>query len=273
MLEKSLEMAMRNWAILVLAIVGCLKAEALYFGNIGEAEIIEEGMFLSKDNWMALKAGYQGDISWDRKLRAHKGANCEIDQFRIFMNQGVLTLNFADRVDVYGNVGTMNAYVSHRPRIEGTRYKREYQSYDHFTWGYGARGILFCWDHTLIGIGAAIQYAHLPMEWESLNGETFNVPYHKTKLKYNEWQIGGSIAQRIEILTPYFVLEYSRVRAHMKHIPPELLLPKGNFKMNNRVYVGLCFGCTISMGNLFDLNIETRWIDEQSASLAANVKF
>jgi hypothetical protein len=264
---------MKKLAIALLALVSCFQLEALYFGNIAEPEIIEEGMFLSKDNWMAIKTGYQGDFVWDRKMRAHAGSRGEVDRFQTLMNQGVVTINFADRVDFYGNVGTMSFNISHRPKPDFK--KREYQSDDHFAWGYGARGIVFHWKNTVVGVVGEMQYGiAVPFKWESLNGETFDAYYRRTKIKYNEWQLGGSIAQRIEILTPYFGIQWSRVRASLKHIIPEVADGQpDHFKMNNRVVVGVTMGCTISMGSYFDLNVETRLIDQYALSAAANVKF
>ena len=265
---------MRKIALLIAIVTSLSKLHALYLGNVASPEIIEEGMFLSKDNWMSIKAGYQGDFVFDRKMRAHRGARGSIDQFKTIANQGVFTLNFADRVELYANAGTMSFYISQRPRPDFKR--RQYQSDDHFTWGYGGRGIILHWKNTVFGLDGAMQYSKaVPFKWESVNGKTTDVHYHKTKLKYNEWDIAASIAQRIEILTPYFAVEYARVRSSIKHIPKQLQSSgvSQGFKMNNRVYVGIGMGCTISMGSYFDLNVEARLIDQLSCSVAANAKF
>lgn len=247
--------------------------QALYIGNVASPEIIEEGMFLSKDYWMAIKAGYQGDYTADRKMQAYRGARGSVDQFKTITNQGVLTINFADRVELYANAGVMNFFISHRPKYDFKQ--REYQSDGHTTWGYGGRGVILHWRNTVFGLVGAMQYTDAHFKWESINGKTSEQNYHKTRIHYNEWDLGASIAQRIEILTPYFSVEYSRVRAHIKNVAPPLRSSGINdqFKMKNRIYVGMALGCTVSMGSYFDMNVEARLVDQLSFSAAANVKF
>jgi hypothetical protein len=77
---------------------------ALYMGNPAEPEIVYKGFLIPKDSSFGVKLGYQGDWVFDRLLRAYSGSHRRIDYFKIVMNQGVLTLNYIDRFELYGTV-------------------------------------------------------------------------------------------------------------------------------------------------------------------------
>ncbi|MGE5196192.1 MAG: hypothetical protein ACM3JI_02550 [Anaerolineae bacterium] len=241
--------------------------QALYFGNPAEPQMIEEGFFLSKENFASVKASYQGDFIFDRKLRAHDGARGRIDNFKALMQQGVLILNFQDRYEVYGSLGAMHVELSHRPHFDGRR--RQYESNDHLTWGVGGKVIIFQWNNTLLGADAKFQYANPHMKWNAVNGEAFTTG---SELTYKEFQGGLAVSHHVDIFTPYFALKYSEVRAKMRHIRSNTL-PRHHFKMRSRDYVGIALGCSLSTGKLFDLNVEVTLIDEQALTLAGDIKF
>ena len=246
------------------------QVQALYFGNISEAEIIDQGIVLSKDNWMALKIGYQGDFVFDRKLQTHGGCHGRVDEFQLVMQQGLIALDFADRAEFYGTMGVANVYFTHRP--DSDQKRREYQTAEDFTWGVGARAIFISWGNTSLGADAAIQWANMKSKWEAINGVSYN---KHSNINYREWQVGMGVSHKIEILVPYFAVKYSNVRGKLKNLSPYLFPPNGsdNFNLKNRTYVGIALGATVSMGTIFDLNVEASLIDEEAISLAANLKF
>lgn len=263
---------MKKFFLAALLFCFCFtQVNALYFGNILEPEIIDQGMVLSKDNWMGLKVGYQGDFVFDRKLRTKDGCSGRIDEFQIFLQQGLIALDFADRAQFYGTVGAANLYFTHRP--DSDQKRREYQNGADFTWGVGARGVLASWGNTSLGIDAAIQYANMVTKWETIDGVSYS---NKVNVNYMEWQGGLAVAHKIDILIPYFAVKYSSVQGKVKNLPPALLIPpseSNHFELRERTCVGCAIGATVSMGTIFDANVEISFIDEEALFVAANLKF
>jgi hypothetical protein len=208
---------------------------ALYNGNPSEPRLIENGVIWKKGK-VGVKAGYEGDFMYDRDLN--------IDRFKYFINQGVLSLNVKRRVEVYGSLGEMRANFDQKGR--------EYRTDHHLTWGVGARGILFRKRTTTLGMDGAYQMAHLHIRGNS------------AKLKYQDWQVGLGIAHQVDILTPYLALTCSGMRGKMTE--PAL-------RLRNRHWIGFALGCSFCSGQCFDVNVEARVLDEQAFSLAANLKF
>ncbi len=252
----------------LLALLGAASLPALYNGNPAEPETIDEGFFLCRDSCFGVKAGYQGDFVFDRKLRAHAGATGRIDTFKYYMQQGVLTFNLMDRYEFYGSLGAFNAFVEHRPHIDGKL--REYETNDHFTWGGGLRAIIFRCGHALLGVDAKYQYARPHVKWNALEAEAFTTG---ATLSYSEWQIGLGAAYRVELFIPYAALTYSSVHSRMSEIRPNMELGHDSFHMRSRERFGAALGCSLSNAKVVDLNVEVSLFDEQALTLTGNVKF
>jgi hypothetical protein len=240
---------------------------ALYNGNPVEPAAIEQGLFLEEDNLFSAKAGYQGTYVFDRKLRAYDGAKGRIDQCQLLFNQAVVTVNVFDRIEVYGTIGSMNAFLSHRPHVDMRR--REYQTSDHPTWGVGARGLLMNWGNTSLGVNGSYQWGRPHVKWIAVDGVSQTTA---AVLKYREWQVGIGVAHQVDVFIPYISLVYSHVHARMEHLRASVL-PRSSFDMRNRDHFGMALGCTLTTERVFDLTVEGRVFDEQAVTLAGNLKF
>ncbi|HSW86805.1 MAG TPA: hypothetical protein VLG49_04820 [Rhabdochlamydiaceae bacterium] len=228
--------------ILPIVLLASLRASALYNGNPAEPRLIENGVIWKK-NKLKVKVGYEGDFMYDRNVRAHGKAECSVDRFKYWMNQGVATLTIKRRFEIYGSLGTMKTGFEHL------------HSKHHLTWGAGARGIVYRKRTTVIGIDAVYQRAE---------GRT---------LKYQDWQAGLGIAHQIDVLTPYLALTFSGMRGKVTKVPQTLDLRTGSFTLRNRHWFGFALGCSVSPGKWFDVNVEARVLDEQAFSLAGNFAF
>jgi major outer membrane protein len=259
---------MKKLAALLAALLAMASLSALYNGNPAEPELIDKGFFFCRDNLFSMKAGYQGDFVFDRKLRAHHGATGRIDTFRYYMQQGVLTANLMDRFELYGSLGSMNAYIAHRPHVDMKR--REYETHDHLTWGCGARGILFRWCRTVVGFDAKYQDAHPHVKWNALDGAALTTG---ADLRYREWQVGLAASHHIHIFIPYAAIKYSSVHSRLNEIRANMQLGHESFKMRSRDRFGAALGCSLSTAKRLDLNVEVSLFDEEALTLAGNIKF
>lgn len=240
---------------------------ALYEGNPAEPQIIDQGFFISQDSLFSVKVGYQGDWVLDRKLRSVDESHGRIDQFCMRMDQGVVTLNCLDRIELYTNVGSMTATFWHRPHFDNQR--REYQSHDRWTLGGGLRILLMQWGNTCLGVDGKLQYGAPHLKWITVNGVSFGTGADFT---YREWQVSLALSHTVDIFTPYIGATYSNVHVHVDGLK-HTVFPNSHFKMVSRDHFGMALGCTLSSGKKVDLNFEVRLFDEQAVIAAGNVKF
>ncbi len=224
-------------------------AFGLYMGNPAEVQIIDEGFFIPQNYSVTAKAGYQGDVVFNRRLQTMGRGH--IDTCKIRMNQGVLILNYLDRVELYGSMGAINCHFSKRKEDE----REKFRTHDHWTVGGGLRFVLAQWGNTGIGMDGKIQYGKPPFESHS-----------RGHLAYHEWQASFAAFHTIDLFTPYLGLKFSDVHADVNGIKKE-------FEMTNRCRWGIALGCTLSQGKKIDLNVEVQLFDEEGVTFGGNLKF
>ena len=258
---------MKKWLFLLILTKPLL---GLYMGNPSAPQIIEEGFFFCKENWFAVKAGYQRDWVFDRNMKAVSKISGRLDTFEYIADQGVLTVNLIDRIELYGSTGAMRISASNRPSGAGAR--QEYQTYDQFTWGVGLRGNFYDWKGLSFGIDGCYQRAQPNIKWITSNGALVN-PRAGSRVVFYEWQIGLGASYQIDMFIPYIGAKWSNAGAKFKHLPSGFLPTGRHFKTKNRRKFGMVVGTTLSSGNRFAATVEARLIDEQSITLAADIKF
>lgn len=217
-----------------------------------------------------MKAGYQRDWVFDRNMKAVSKISGRLDDFEYIADQGVLTVNLIDRIEVYGSVGAARFYASNRPSGAGVR--NEYQSYDQFAWGLGLRGTIYEWKGLSFGMNACYQKAQPDIKWITTNGALVNPP-SGSKIRFYEWQIGAGASYQVDMFIPYIGAKWSNAGANFKHLPQNFLPTGRHFKTKNRRKFGMVIGTTLSTSNRFAATVEARLIDEQSITLAADIKF
>jgi hypothetical protein len=257
---------MKNY-LLGLFVAAQSMLSALYMGNPAEPEIIDTGLFISPDGSVGIKIGYQGDFVYDRLLKSYSGSRGKIDQFQIMMNQGAVILNFVDRLEIYGTVGSMRNHFWYRPHVDNKR--REFETNNHWTAGGGVRFILAQWSNTGLGFDGKIQYGRPSIQWVTVNGVSSSSSAH---LLYREYQGSVAVYHTMGFFTPYLGAKYTNVHADVDGLSKRVY-PKRNFKMTNRCRFGIALGCTLSQGKKVDVNLEVQLIDEQGLTLGGNIKF
>ena len=241
----------------------------MYLGNPADPQIIEDGFFFCKENWLALKAGYQRDWVSNRYMKAVSKISGSIDAFEFISDQGVLTLNVIDLLEIYSSGGaTRISSTSHT----ANNIQNKFQTHDQFLWSVGARGIFANWKKASFGLNFNCQRTCPKIKWITTNGNLVR-PNSKSKITYFEWQAGVSASYQVGVIFPYIGLKYSNSRASFKYLPKSVLPNTEYFKTKNRRKFGLALGSTISNGSKMSVNVEVRMIDEQAITLAGNVEF
>ncbi len=209
------------------------------------------------------------------------GVSGTIEEFSYLADQGVVTLNFMDRLEVYGSAGAANFSNTDQINLSGPLIgtipvQLNYQTSNKLIWGTGIRVELFSWGATALGADAKYQYAHPEIRWNTSDG----IPFPGSgKLRYNEWQVALGLSHHVDIFTPYIGVTYSKVLAKMHGLSTAWVGFQtlnglvSSFKLRSKDHVGLTLGCDLSTGKIIDLGVEVRLISEQALTLKGDIKF
>lgn len=246
---------------------------ALYNGNPSFPMMPEEGMFISKDRWLGVKAGYEFDRVYDRKLhkegRGPEHSRKKVQKYESLSNFGVATLTFNERVEIFSTLGAMSCKISQTP-YSNTRVT--YHTDTHFAWGVGGRAILAYWGEFQFAVNAAYMQADLGLSSLEVNGKSY--PKRHVEMDYREWQIGVGISYRLRWFVPYIGVDYSDFRCRVEHLNAlKFLFPKKHVTFKETYATGLFMGFGLSPDRVFNLNLEVRVINENAVSLSADIKF
>ena len=239
---------------------------ALYQGNPALPELPEDGILISKEAWLGIKVGYQGDRLFYQKFRPKErgeGPKTRVEGYCATAGQGVLTFNINDRLEFYGSVGSMRQKITLQQR---NRLLLKCETDDHFLWGGGMRLILFHWQDTVLGVDVKYAQSQGAIQW--LTREGINIPASGDHIKYHEWQAGVGFAYEIDFLIPYATIKYDHSR---------FTLQGGGFfplekAFRNEYTVGISLGCSFSRERLFVIDLEARLINERALSFTMNFR-
>lgn len=246
-------------------------AYALYNGNPSFPMMPEEGIWISKDSWLGIKAGYAFDDIYDRKLKmeTHRSFRKKVQKYTSLSHCGVGTFTFNQRVELFSTVGTMSCQLTHTPLSE-TRVT--YHTQTHVTWGVGGRALLAYWGDLQLSINAVYMQANLPLSSLKVNKMSFS--HKRTEIDFREWQIGMGISYYFGLLIPYIGVDYSDFRAKVEHLNPlQFLFPKKHVTFKEAYATGIFLGFGLCPHHAFNLNVETRVINENGISVSADFKF
>ncbi|MGC1878729.1 MAG: hypothetical protein WA347_02785 [Rhabdochlamydiaceae bacterium] len=264
---------MRLLRFLFFFLIVSLNAFALYNGNPSLPMMPEEGTIISKEDWFGLKVGYQLDYVYDRRLRMeHRHVDEErrkVQEYNSLSNQGVVTLNFNDRVEIFGSLGAMQFELSQRP-FEDT--KVSYHTGSHFAWGVGGRAILAYWGDIQVSVNAAYLQSNPPLSSVEVNDNSY--PKKGAEAEFREWQIGAGVSYRWDWFIPYLGFDYSDFRMKIEHLNSLKFLFHRNHVVFKEVYpIGIFLGFGLSPTRGFNINFEARFINENGVSFSGDLKF
>jgi hypothetical protein len=257
----------------LFSVVLSIRGFALYNGNPSFPMMPEQGTFISREDWFGAKAGYQFDDVYDRRLclahRRVEGQSKKVQEYDSLSNQGVLTFNFNDRVEIFGTCGVFSFGLSQHP-FEDTTVK--YRAGTHLAWGVGGRAILAYWGDLQIGVNAAYLQSNLPLSSVKVNHEPYSTGH--AQAQFREWQVGAGISYRSSWFIPYLGVDYSDFRTKIEHLNSLEFLFKNNHMVFKEEYpFGIFLGLGISPYKRFNINFECRFLNENAVSASGDFKF
>jgi major outer membrane protein len=240
-------------------------------GNTSAPQILEDGFFISRNSWVDVRAGYEGDFVTNGRMEQQDSGR--IDCYKQYTNSGTVTLNLLDRIDLYGVFGSSSTNADWRfTDLENSVHRIEIQTDRNFLWAAGGRAIFFEWGCACLGLGGRYSWAKYDPEWVTNDGA--NAPSGNGEVRWNQWQINLDISYKIELFTPYIGAKYSSAQTILNGFPiPISSSGSGSNTFKNTTPVGLYLGCTLSTGRYFMLNLEARLIDEEAITVSGDFRF
>jgi len=238
-------------------------AFALYNGNVSLPMMPQKGVFISENAVLGFKAGYELDWVYNCHLKLHTSnlPKNQVHDFNSLTQFAVLTLNFIDRVEIFGNLGSLSCHWNHQ--VNST-HKISYQADPSWAWSIGGRAILAYWGELQFGVNASYLQSHPSLSSLKVNGESFS---HKgSHIHLNPWGIGAGVSYRFCWFLPYIGINYLNQTLEVEDLDSlAFFLPKEKTRFKINQPMGPEVG--------FNVNVEARVINEYGCSVSADFKF
>jgi hypothetical protein len=246
---------------------------ALYNGNPSSPMMPEVGLWISQEDWLGFKLGYEFDDVYDRRLQVEgkhlQSCRKKVQEYESLSNFGAVTVNFNDRVEVFGLLGTMSSKITHRLFSDT---KISYHADAQFAWGVGGRAILAYWGDLQFAVNAAYVKSDPGLSSLKVNGNPF--PNRHAKIDFSQWQVGIGISYQFHWFIPYIGVDYSDYRARIEHLSALMsILSNQHITFKDFYSCGLAMGFGICLHRAFSANFEARFLNENAVSLSADFKF
>ncbi len=263
---------MKKLIISILLFFASVSLQAAPVGNTAAPELIQEGFVIPSDCWIDFRIGYEGDFVGDGRMKQTQEGSGRVDTFQQYTNSAIGTLNFLDRLDLFGAFGSSRVCTDWRFNSDATITRIQLETLYHYLWGLGGRGILIEWGKAAFGLGGRYSRCNYKPSWLTTNGAPVSVA--GTHLCWKEWQADLDLSYHIDLFTPYFGFKYSQSQAKLGVMPiPIAGNGSGSDHFENRTSVGIFIGCSISNCKYFMLNIEGRLLDEDAVTISGDLRF
>jgi len=257
----------------LISLLCSLSLYAAPSGNPAFPELLREGYFIPAASWVDLRLGFEGDFVNNARMQQRVEGHGRIDTYAQISNSGTATLNFLDKLDIYGVFGNSRTNANWRFLTAfQTTNRIEMETNYSFLGAIGARALFYQWGDTTLGVGGRYSQTSPPLSSMTLNGTP--TPTTNARLHWREWQINLSLSHAIEIFIPYIGIKYSHTTSWVGSLPIAISESgAGKLHMQNGHPVGLIIGCSLTTSRFFILNIEGRLIDEEAATISADIRF
>ncbi len=229
---------------------------ALYNGNPSLPSMPEDGIFLSKDSFISVKTGYEGDFLFGRGLSVSSGVSSP--SIRSMFNGASLSIGFINQIELYTVLGAVETKLS----VDALDSHIKLQTGQNFGGEVGIRANTSVWGDMKFGVDGKYFYA-----WPTLSSLSGNV-FQK------EWQIGASLSQSFAFLIPYAGVKFSKFQMEFVDLADlQEWIPSQRVDIHNKSP----FGCFVGLGIAGEkgpyFNFEARFLDEYSITGTLGLSF
>jgi hypothetical protein len=262
--------ATRRKVCFVLLFPGALLA--MLIGNPAEPSLEKEGLFISPTSWASIRIGFLEDYVYRQRFQDEfKIEGCEHTKTfaKLSTNAGMATLNFEDRVDLYGILGASRLQLN-----------REIYSTMQFSWGFGGKLVLFEAQNFFFGLDIKYFSANQKPSYLLCEGLAFNVA-GDFKFKYTETQFALGACYRYTMIAPYIYATYL-----ISKIDPDPNVALVHWPLDTTILVdavcksviaqrrwGMAVGATLLSNAKAALSVESRMINQNAIDVNLDVRF
>lgn len=273
---------MKRWVTSLLSALATLPAYALPLGNIGDPVLYETYddacWYQFYNSFGRIGVGYYGDFVHNRYLRTAEGHH-DVNTTRINTNAAYFVINFFDRIDLFGTLGTTNMRLNFGSGLLGFAGDSTIETRNGFSGSAGGRIILFEWCD--FGIGGEGQYFATRPRSENVSFNDSNPD--DIKFRYTEWQGGLGLFYRYDVglcwhtlLVPYAGVKWSR--ALLQVYDPHRFNSSGVLvadipQLETSRLVGGAVGITGIFCDRFEVTFEGRFGDETAFFVTGQASF
>lgn len=246
--------------------------QAILVGNPGEPAIAKEGIFTNPSTWCTARIGFFEDYVYNQRFsdEFEVAGNEEENRTmtRLATNAGIATVNFKERVDLYGFAGTSKMQVN-----------QEIYSDMQPCWGIGGKLVILQAYSFYVSVDAKYFATYQKPLYFVSDGYAYNVSGDFT-LKYTETQTSVGVSFLTKPISPYIYLTYliadfePQPMTALVRVPTEDLLTDAVCKSaTTQRRFGLALGATLLSMNKALLAVESRMFNQNAIDVKIELKF
>lgn len=245
--------------------------DATFIGNPSQPSIQKKGLFLDSKHWLSFRTSYFGDYVYQQSFHdefAIDGYTEKATHVKIWTQAGMFTLNFRNRIDLYGIVGGTKLQID-----------EEVFTKPQFSWGIGGKLIFLHEGNFRAGCDFKYFQSNQSPDFIQCDNQAYNVTsdFH---FNYNEVQAALGLSYTTKYFSPYANASY--LVSKIEPTPPVAVVrfPMMNEEVDvitksvtasNRF--GLALGATIIDRKKATLNIEWRTFNQNSVDVSGELRF
>ncbi len=239
-----------------------------------EGQGLRSQIFKNEDLAITLSVAGEYEYLDKRKLSKNSGElEAQIASGKVILS--LLDIDGAD-IDIYGSFGQARD-IEYREKVDGTKFV--YELDNKTLWGAGFNVScdvdLFGSETLLFLDGKYRTIKNVKADTLIVDGTRYKRSHAdvdiKSRFKYREWQAALGLGKEFDFFTPYMGVKYSYVRSS-----GELTVDGDTYfgeKQKARDNVGAFVGFAITPADMFSINLQGRFIDEEAYSASALIRF
>lgn len=245
---------------------------AMLIGNPAEPSLDKVGLFTPPDSWVSLRVAFLEDYVYRQRFRDEfKLDDAEPTKTfaKLSTNAGVATVNFEDRLDLYGILGASRLQLN-----------QEIFSTMQFSWGFGGKIMIFEAKNLSCGLDIKYFAANQKPRFFLSEGLPFNV-IDNFQFKYDETQFSLGMCYRYTFIAPYMYATYL-----ISKIEPDPMVALVQWPLDTTILVdavcksivaqrrwGMAVGATLLSASKATLSVESRMFNQNAIDVNLNVRF
>jgi len=244
----------------------------MLIGNPAEPSLDKNGLFLSPGSWVSLRVAFLEDFVYRQRFQDEfklNGSQSTKTFAKLSTNAGIATLNFEDRLDIYGILGASRLQLN-----------QEIFSTMQFSWGFGGKLVLFEIQNLTCGLDIKYFVADQKPRYFLSDGLPFNLA-DNFKFKYNEMQFSLGLCYRYTFIVPYMYATYL-----ISKIDPDPMIALVQWPLDTNILVdaecksfiaqrrwGMAVGATLLSDSKATLSVESRMFNQNAIDVNLDVRF